>query len=656
MASTAQHISEDSITEAMTFKKTRNRGARVLSRSSGANASASRLEPRVTAIITANVTLSGTCPPSDSDGVTVEDGQLVLAPFQTDATQRLVWIYKTGGPWMLDTNQIYTPGMTARVLEGSYTGSTWKLLTDEAITAGATSLTWGLDVGTVPDNEITDLKIGPRTADDSSVYASLTGTLTQLLSLIATKLKAITGKSSALTAPATTLEAANTHYGVVASTSVLGHAKLGTQVTMNGSNQLQTPDNQSVQKLMVSKAGSTIGTRKRINLIEGLGITLTVADNPGSDSIDVTAATSGAGGTVTSVDVSGGTTGLTTSGGPITGSGTITLAGTLAVTNGGTGATTAAAARTNIGAAAVSGTTNHIAYFSATNTLSTTRLDVSASIAYAYMLGLTGDTKPLMYLDSSPSTSPQEALVAVAGNTQAAEFQNTSAANPALYAKNNSSGAAIRSDGLLDTNTIKVRGGALAVGNILVGTDTAGAYTGTVRVPYTATIANVSPAYNITNSGAGGCFTGTTSGAGPAFNGNASSTGNAVAGTTSLAGTTGGAAIYGQQGAGAGGPAVYADGSLKLRRLNVTAAVTLTEGNLYVAITAAPANYNITLPAAAAFTNRVLIIHDEGGVLGGGAARAVTLIGTIDGAVNKVLNIARVTARLISDGTNWHSW
>ena len=45
-------------------------------------------------------------------------------------------------------------------------------------------------------------------------------------------------------------------------------------------------------------------------------------------------------GTVSSVAVSGGTTGLTTSGGPITTSGTITLAGTLGVANGGTGATT----------------------------------------------------------------------------------------------------------------------------------------------------------------------------------------------------------------------------------------------------------------------------------------------------------------------------
>jgi len=45
-------------------------------------------------------------------------------------------------------------------------------------------------------------------------------------------------------------------------------------------------------------------------------------------------------GTVTSVDGSGGTTGLTVTGGPITASGTLTLGGTLIVANGGTGATT----------------------------------------------------------------------------------------------------------------------------------------------------------------------------------------------------------------------------------------------------------------------------------------------------------------------------
>ena len=64
---------------------------------------------------------------------------------------------------------------------------------------------------------------------------------------------------------------------------------------------------------------------------------------------DVEYVTVGGTGTVTSVAVSGGTTGLTTSGGPITGAGTITLAGTLAVANGGTGTTTPAiVAGTNV--------------------------------------------------------------------------------------------------------------------------------------------------------------------------------------------------------------------------------------------------------------------------------------------------------------------
>jgi hypothetical protein len=56
-------------------------------------------------------------------------------------------------------------------------------------------------------------------------------------------------------------------------------------------------------------------------------------------------------GSVTSVALSGGTTGLTVSGSPVTTSGTITLAGTLAVANGGTGSTTAANARTALSAA-----------------------------------------------------------------------------------------------------------------------------------------------------------------------------------------------------------------------------------------------------------------------------------------------------------------
>lgn len=61
-------------------------------------------------------------------------------------------------------------------------------------------------------------------------------------------------------------------------------------------------------------------------------------------------------GSVTSIDVSGGTTGLTTSGGPVTTTGTITLSGTLTTVNGGTGLT--------------SYTTGDVLYASASNVLS----------------------------------------------------------------------------------------------------------------------------------------------------------------------------------------------------------------------------------------------------------------------------------------------
>lgn len=88
----------------------------------------------------------------------------------------------------------------------------------------------------------------------------------------------------------------------------------------------------------VQDEGTTLTTGVRnINFV---GANVTATSSGDSVTVNVSAGT----GTVTSVDLSGGTTGLTTSGGPVTTSGTITLAGTLAIANGGTGQTTANAA------------------------------------------------------------------------------------------------------------------------------------------------------------------------------------------------------------------------------------------------------------------------------------------------------------------------
>lgn len=73
--------------------------------------------------------------------------------------------------------------------------------------------------------------------------------------------------------------------------------------------------------------------------------------------IPVTCSGGGGGsGTVTSVGISGGTTGLSFSGSPITTSGTFTLGGILGLANGGTGGADAASARTNLGLAAIAAT------------------------------------------------------------------------------------------------------------------------------------------------------------------------------------------------------------------------------------------------------------------------------------------------------------
>jgi hypothetical protein len=115
-------------------------------------------------------------------------------------------------------------------------------------------------------------------------------------------------------------------------------------------------------------------------------------------------------GTVTSVDVSGGTTGLTTSGGPVTSSGTITLAGTLAIANGGTGATSAANALTALGAYPATnpsgfgvGTVTSVAAL----TLGTTGTDLSSSVA-------TGTTTPVITLNVPTASATNRGVLSAA--------------------------------------------------------------------------------------------------------------------------------------------------------------------------------------------------------------------------------------------------
>ena len=99
----------------------------------------------------------------------------------------------------------------------------------------------------------------------------------------------------------------------------------------------------TVKLLAASASAQTSGTS--ILYGNGTGGFSNVTIGSGISFAAGTLSATGSGGTVTSIDVSGGTTGLTTSGGPVTGSGTITLAGTLAAANGGTGNTNGTVAK-----------------------------------------------------------------------------------------------------------------------------------------------------------------------------------------------------------------------------------------------------------------------------------------------------------------------
>ena len=115
-----------------------------------------------------------------------------------------------------------------------------------------------------------------------------------------------------------------------------------------------------------------------------------------------TLSATGTGGTVTSVNASGGTTGLSFSGGPITTSGTLTLSGTLVVANGGTGATTLS--------------TNSFLLGQGTNPISSGAFGVNSSGVFT-ITGNAGTSGQVFISNGSSSLNSWSSLKTVGGNS-----------------------------------------------------------------------------------------------------------------------------------------------------------------------------------------------------------------------------------------------
>jgi len=130
------------------------------------------------------------------------------------------------------------------------------------------------------------------------------------------------------------------YYSTTASATPSAGSLVAGELALNTVDEkLYFKNSSGVVKLLASNASTsgTVGTS--ILYGNGSGGFSNVTIGSGVSFAGGTLSATGTGGTVTSVNASGGSTGLTFSGGPITSSGTLTLAGTLAVANGGTGLT-----------------------------------------------------------------------------------------------------------------------------------------------------------------------------------------------------------------------------------------------------------------------------------------------------------------------------
>ena len=255
--------------------------------------------------------------------VPAANGTMAVKDSSGDATFRNITL--TGavlaGAWNGSTIAVGYGGTGATTLTGYVKGNG-----TSAMTASAT----------IPNTDITGL--GTMSTQNSGAVTITGGTISGL----GTPLPVASGGSGAATLTGYVKgngTSAYTAASTIPNTDITG---LGTMSTQGADAVTITGGTANGLTIGASNPAAAIFTTLRFNsTLSANGSTGTSGQVLTSNGASAPTWQSIAGsGTVTSVDVSGGTTGLTTSGGPITGSGTITLAGTLGVANGGTGATT----------------------------------------------------------------------------------------------------------------------------------------------------------------------------------------------------------------------------------------------------------------------------------------------------------------------------
>ena len=341
-------------------------------------------------------------------------------------------------------------------------------------------------------------------------------------------------------------------------------------------------------------------------------------------------------GTVTSVDVSGGTTGLTVSGGPVTTSGTITLAGTLATANGGTGGTATPTAGTipygtgtALGYSAV-GTAGQVLTSGGAGVptwTTVTGTGTVTSVAQSFTGGL-------ISVSGSPITAAGTLALTVAGTSGGVPYFSGS--------------ATWASSGVLTASAIMVGGGAGAAPSTIT--------TGTGVVTALGVAVGSAGAVVLNGGALGTPTSGTlTNATGLPISTGVSGLGTGVATALASAVTGSGGVVL------ASAPTVtnptvtnYVESVVAIGTVTTTNTIALTNGTVQTATLTASTACTFTMPTATAGKSFVLLLKQAASTGNGTATFTGVKWGTA-GAPTITATAGKMDIlTFVADGTNWY--
>jgi hypothetical protein len=321
------------------------------------------IKEAVRAASVGNVTISG--PGSTLDGVSLSPGDRVLLKNQTNKTQNGIWVFTSAGQPLqraldADTGAEFKAGTFVLCTEGNTNADIGFVnASDGPLTIGVDEITItefssplqvtagdGVEMTgstlSVKSANTNRIAVGPSGVDLASIAGLSAGTYNNVTVNTFGQVTAANNVSYQPLANILSSIAALGTNGVLCRTaSGVSNVRVlsaGTGISINNADGVsgnptvaQTADS-VLQKVKVSKDGAAIGTRSEVNFVTGSGIALNVAENSGSNRVDVTiAATSGG-------QAPNDSTYITFTAEPsLTGSRRLVLGSTMTMTDGGAG-------------------------------------------------------------------------------------------------------------------------------------------------------------------------------------------------------------------------------------------------------------------------------------------------------------------------------